>query len=1150
MKSLLVSLLIFTCSITAAQNTLDLLQTTMDLFGKEDYRNTIPAAEKAIAAVKKDFGEQSPFISGLTMFIAVSHLRLYELDKAEVFFLKQKDLLAATTGKKDLSYISCLNSLGFLHREKGEFKKSEACYQEILSIAQAAYGVKDTAYAKGQNNLASLYQYMGQFDKAEQLFTQAAQLFKQAAGDRSTGYLSAQNNLATLYQEMGLYQKANPIFIGVANIRRSVLGDLHSDYAQSLNNLANNYTSLGNYTEAEKNYRLSVDVYKKTVGIMHADYATAINNLGELYMTTGEYDKARQYYSESQEIRKKARGSDHPDYALSLNNFGTLYQKTGQYDLAEKNFLEAKSILEKNPGKNHPDYVTELNNLAGLYQSLGQYAKAEPLYIEARDIRKNVLGEKHPRYAMSLNNLGTLYQEMGQYEKAEQLYIAAGDTWKTELGTNHPDYALNLTNLASLYEATENYSKAESVYLQAANIRKKVFGENHFDYAMTLNNLASLYATKKQFDKARQLLLQAAAIWKKTVGEKHSVYSTSLNNLAAVYRKSKTNYPEAEKLYLQAIQIRKNSLGAEHPFTAESQADLALLYLQMGQYKKAEPLLVQSNSTLQKNIASVFAILSEEEKANFLSYNISSIDINNSLLFNNPASGKTFAANSLGLLLGYKSMSLAATRHMLESVRNSNDTALKRMLQTWITDKKTLSRQYSLPPEYRSANLKTIEAETESLEKEITRRSASFKHQQGSLLVTMKDIQKKLDNDEAAIEFLHFKLYRQGRTDSTIYAAYIIRKNDSIPVFVPLCEMQQLKSLFDSAGQTATTMVSSFYRGLEIKASAASLGKSLYKIVWQPLEPYLGGIKKIAYSPAGKLYSVAFHALQADSGLLMDKYKMQQYTSTRQIAFRSNQKEINNPGEMVLFGDAEFSMDSLQLSRLRKGNNQASVSAPSVFRNESLWQALPGTGTEINKIRQLFEQNKIKVRVFAKTSASEENLKLLNNSLVKEVHIATHGFFLPDKTDEQEKPVAGNNYRRTEDPLMRSGLILSGGNYVWSGKAPINGIEDGIVTAYEISQLNLMNTELIVLSACETALGDVKGSEGVFGLQRAFKMAGVKKMIVSLWQVPDKETAELMTAFYTYWLKGKNVNDAFYEAQTDMRRKYSPFYWAAFVLVE
>ena len=1151
MKSLLVSLLFLLSTALSGQSTLDLLQTTMDLFNKEDYRNTIPAAEKAIAAVRRDFGDQSPFISGLTMFMAISHLKLYQLDKAEFYLLRQKEQLLATTGKNDLSYLTCLNSLGLVYREMGNFKKSESSYQEILSITQAAFGTKDTTYGKALNNLASLYQHMGQYGKAEQMFIQAAQVMKQATGERSPGYLTSQNNLATLYQHMGLYQKATPVFTSVANERKALLGEMHPDYAQSLNNLANNFSSLGNYKEAEKYFRQAIAIYSKTVGKMHAEYATAINNLGELYLQTGEYDKAKQLYTESLEIRKKLVGTVHPDYALSLNNFGTLYQQTGQYDLAEKYLLEAKSIVEKNPGKNHPDYVTQLNNLAALYQSLGQYTKAEPLYLEAKDIRKTLLGDKHSRYAMSLNNLATLYQEMGQYAKAEQLYLASGNIWKNEMGVNHPDYALSLNNLASLYEATKNYSKAEALYLQAADIRKRVLGENHFDYAMTLNNLASLYASQKQYDKANQLLIQAGNTWKKTVGENHSAYSTNLNNLAAVYRRSKTNYPESERLYLEAINLRKRTLGTGHPLTAESQADLALLYIQMGQFAKAEPLLVQSNSVLQKNIAETFSILSEEEKANFLSYNIFSMDVSNSLLFNNPGSVKSFSKSSLELLLGYKSMSLTATKNMLELARNSKDTALKRMLQTWITQKKMLSKQYSLPAEYRINNLKSAEAESESLEKEITRRSVSFKDQQQSLHITMKEIQQNLAIDEAAVEFLHFKLYRQGKTDSSIYAAYLIRKSDSIPVFVPLCEKQQLKKLFDSAGKTATTMVSSFYRGLELKTSTASLGKSLYTLIWQPLEPYFKGIRKIAYSPAGKLYSVAFHALQADSGLLlMDKYRMQQYTSTRQIAFRNNARENERPGEIVLFGDAEFSMDSLQLTRLQKGNNLSSAVTTSEFQGESLWPGLPGTGTEIARIKELFDQHKIKARAYTKVSASEENLKALNNSAAKEIHIATHGFFLPEKNNKEEKITGSNLYKRNEDPLLRSGLILSGGNYAWSGKNPINGIEDGVVTAYEISQLNLMNTELVVLSACETALGDVKGSEGVFGLQRAFKMAGIKKMIVSLWQVPDKETAELMSAFYSYWLKGKNVNDAFYQAQTDMRKKYPPFYWAAFVLVE
>ena len=414
----------------------------------------------------------------------------------------------------------------------------------------------------------------------------------------------------------------------------------------------------------------------------------------------------------------------------------------------------------------------------------------------------------------------------------------------------------------------------------------------------------------------------------------------------------------------------------------------------------------------------------------------------------------------------------------------------------------------------------------------------------------MREVQTNMAEDEAAIEFLHFKLYRNGKTDSSIYAAYLFRKYDSVPAFVPLCEKQALKKLFDSAGNSTTKMVSSFYRGIEIKNTSSLLGQSLYKLIWAPLEPHLKGIKKIAYSPSGKLYAIAFHALMADSNtLLMDKYQLQQYTSTRQIAFRTETK-TSPPGDIVLFGDADFSMDSLQLTRLRKDNTVSVPVTHSVFQSTSTWPGLPGTGAEVNNIKQLFDQNKVKARVFTKVNASEENLKAISNTGYKEIHIATHGFFLPAPEDNKTASISEGEYRKAEDPLMRSGLILAGGNYVWSGKAPIVGVEDGVVTAYEISQLNLSNAELVVLSACETALGDVKGSEGVFGLQRAFKMAGVKKMIVSLWQVPDKETAELMTAFYTSWLKGKNVNDAFYQAQADMRKKYSPFYWAAFVLVE
>jgi CHAT domain-containing protein len=579
----------------------------------------------------------------------------------------------------------------------------------------------------------------------------------------------------------------------------------------------------------------------------------------------------------------------------------------------------------------------------------------------------------------------------------------------------------------------------------------------------------------------------------------------------------------------------------------------------MKEYKKAEPLFLSSSNTLLQNIASTFSILSEKEKGNYLEYNREIIDCNNSFLYTGPAASAAIAENNYNLELGFKSLSLADTRNMLEQVRNSKDTAVKRIFNQWVAAKKALAKQYAAPSSGKTIDLKTIEAETENLEKELNRRSAVFSSQQKTLRVTMQDVQKGLADDEAAVEFIKFKLYNNKWTDSVMYAAYVLRKNDKAPQFIPLCEKKQLQKLFDSAGTTASTLVKNFYRGMDIKSKGAKLGTDLYKLIWEPLEPFLKGVKKISYSPAGKLYGVAFHALPVDSStILMDKYQLQQYTSTRQISLRTQAAERVKPGSIVLFGDAMFTMDSLQLVKQRKNNINAEVSSASTYTsktrgNESgVWVSLPGTADEIKQIGQLFEQNKIGTQSFVQALASEDNFKSLSGKGQEIIHVATHGFFLPElKKKERASGISqGNVYSLAEDPLMRSGLVLAGGNYAWSGKKPVDGVEDGIATAYEISQLNLSNTELLVLSACETALGDIKGSEGVFGLQRGFKMAGVKKMIVSLWQVPDKETAELMTTFYTYWLKGKTVNESFYQAQADMRKKYTPFYWAAFVLVE
>jgi CHAT domain-containing protein len=842
-----------------------------------------------------------------------------------------------------------------------------------------------------------------------------------------------------------------------------------------------------------------------------------------------------------------------------LNDSLLYYYKNGEYEKGIGHGQKALIVSKKEFGDGHQSYALSLNNLAGLYQRMGLYVKAEPLYLESLDFRKRTFGSASEAYAMGLNNLAGLYQRMGQYTKAESLYIEATAIRKKALSEAHPNYAASLNNLATLYLSMGQYGKAETLLRQATEIRKKVFGETHPEYAFSLSNLAIMFEELDKYQEAEPLYIKAIEIFKTAFGENHPNYAAGLKNLAGLYQHM-DQYQKAEAMYLEVIRIEKETLGETHPDYAVSLNNLAELYQHMGKQVKAETLLLQNSRVILKNLLNNFVILSASEKQTYLNNTLLLLETNNSFLYTYKKASASIVENNFNQQLIFKSMVLEDSKNILGAAQKSKDTVVQRLLKDWKANKNELARQYSLPIADRRTDLKTIETTTENLEKELNRQSAAFRSQQQAVLVSMKEIQKKLQQDEVAIEFVRFRLYDKKWTDSIIYAAYILKKNDPVPFFIPLCEEEKLQKIFDMAGTEATSMVSKFYRGAggESTENAGVLGTELYKLTWAPLEPYLKGVKTISYSPAGKLYSLAFHALPVDSTtLLMDKYELRQYTSTREIALRKNTITKSALTSAVLFGDPVFSLDSLQLARQKQPANQQKTAlniSPIITgsTSDSLWMQLPGTALEIKKLGQLFNTNKVPAKSYTQLSASEEQLKQLDGHSPPLLHIATHGFFLPDSATKKKEKGAQveNTYTLASDPLLRSGLVLTGGNYAWSGKTPFEGVEDGIVTAYEISQLDLSGTELVVLSACETALGDIKGSEGVFGLQRAFKMAGVKKMIVSLWQVPDKETAKLMTSFYDNLIKGRTIEDAFSLAQTEMREKYSAFYWAAFVLIE
>ena len=581
-----------------------------------------------------------------------------------------------------------------------------------------------------------------------------------------------------------------------------------------------------------------------------------------------------------------------------------------------------------------------------------------------------------------------------------------------------------------------------------------------------------------------------------------------------------------------------------------------MLNITLGHSKEGKEILAKANNTELKNISQTYSTLSENEKISYLQKESFQFDYLPSISLLQriiqPEIQKQIYANELVL----KGMVLEDQQKILSNIRKSNDTSVLELYNQWSFNKAFLGKQFLLPISKRVSYLDSLEEATNQLEQQLSRISASFRNQQRDEAITTTDISNKLTNGEAAIEFIKFQLYNKRWTDSTIYAALLLLPGDSIPKFVPLFDERKLQYLLQNA------TISQFYPAAN-NSSEFSLAKrkSLYDLVWKPLEKYLTGVNTIYYSPTGLLHRIAFNALSYDtSHLLIDKYKLNQVLSTRSVVLPTYTFQ---PSSVSLWGNIQYdfqrNVTDSQLYATARGLDTI-TSTFNFYASDTrgsrgtTFSKLPGTKSEMDSINTVCINAGIQIVNVSDTVATEEAFKALDGKSPQILHLATHGFFLPVKESKSKTgsntSSAENVFSVQQNPMFRSGLVLAGANSTWKGEIIPGRKEDGILTAYEIAQMDLSRTDLVVLSACNTALGDLKGNEGVIGLQRAFKLAGVKQMILSLWNVPDQQTVELMTMFYRNLINHESTKEALRNAQLKMKEKYPPYYWAAFVVVE
>lgn len=958
-------------------------------------------------------------------------------------------------------------------------------------------------------------------------------------------YATSLINLVSYNVSLGKFDEAVRLAIIEAKIRGKVFGKATPIYIESLKNLIEYHTRLEEYNEAIRLAEEVTKVLKQPLDPKDSYYyVLSLNHLANYNFKLGCYTDAVQLQTEAVEISKRSFGSENINYAISLGNLALYNSKQGNDTKAIEIETETMNIFRKILGTNHPDYALSLNNLALYNAGCGNYVEAIRLGTEASEILKRVIGTNNLNYSTSLSNLALCNSKLGNYSEAIRLGTETMEILKSVLGTETPEYATCLDNLATYQSGYGNCDEAIRLGAEAMEIRKRVLGTNHPDYATSLNNLATFNADHGCLATAIKLKKEAIEISEKVLGVEHPSYATALSNLAGFYS-SIGNYVEAIRLDTEVVEIRKRVLGTEHPDFAMALSNLADSYSKLGNYEKAFNYIAQqiecSHDYILKNLGelssnyqkSLWTTQFSHAYLNILPNLVSHYMIKESIseLYNKTC-------------LFAKGILLNTGIEMRKLILESNDSSLIHKYTALLSNINIYNKLIENPIKERFMNSDSLNNVIQKQEMELARESKAYGDHTRNLIISWKDVQQNLEDNDIAIEFLDFP---QLGTRNTMYVALTLKKGYDTPHMVTLFEKNQLKAILEDNYYTNT---------------------DLYNLVWKSLEEELKGTKNIYFAPSGELHRIGIEYLPiSKTKNICDVYTLQRLSSIRQLAVIRDETEGNNA---ILYGGINYdeksnatSIDSVCTKEvvLRSAFNRANVDSMSL---RSSFEYLEGTKREADMIAEDMKQHHVSYIYYNGINGTEESFKKLDGTKPKLMHIATHGFYLTEVETEKSKfarPQMGmmtneRLVRPVEDkPMTRSGLLFSGCNHAIHHEQIPDGEEDGILTAQEISTLDLRGLELVVLSACQTGLGDIISGEGVFGLQRGFKKAGAKTILMSLSKVDDEATRILMVEFYRNLMNGKTKHRSLRDAQKYLRSvdngKYDdPKNWASFIMLD
>lgn len=1022
------------------------------------------------------------------------------------------------------NYKTTVRTLEFLADMSVQVKRYnnvENYLNQIIEIKKELYGENTTEYHLSRLKLAMFYvDYTNKLEEAKKIFEESyVNMVSKEIKLQHKDRLPILYSLAKLYDLTDNYAQASSILKEAGDAARERFRKGEPDYAVALTLIAQLEIKLGNYESAGKNIDDAISALedKRKDDLHVAKYIHAIETQARLYGIKGMFDEAAANLKESSKRIRKADVVIEDELSTAAE-LSTVLIQLGKYSDTDRLLTELISQNETLFGTSSIRLIEPLVNRGKIQLAKGEYTEAEKTAQRVNQIAIKTYTENSTKTALTQRLLSDIYYTLGDYDKAEANIKKAITSQEKQFSRKHVEVAKSLSQLALIkFYKGDDKKEVEKMMLEARDIVGDKLGKENPLYADILKNLAVVYISEKKYDLAFNSLTIAEAIWRAKTGSKNNINAASIYTLTGdVYYQLK-NYKKADEFYSKSKKLYKDYFSDKHPEYVKVLSKLSKVYYMQKDYKGAKASIEESLNNYEGFIKTYFPALSEREKAKYWNTIKGDFEFYNTLALGQLEDFRDLAGKVYNYQLLTKALLLSSSIKIRERILNSKDENLKSQYNDWIAKKELMTLALSMSPEQLIENEidpNALAQEVERLEKDLSQKSELFGQAFENKRIAYEDVIKSLKPNEVAIEMVRYRYFNHSLTDSVIYAALYV-KND----------FKRPKAIVIGNGHNLETRNFRYYRN----AIQGKVNDEIsYAAFWAPIHKEIGQASTIYLSADGVYNQINLEAIPTPDGkYILDNSNIVLVSNTKDIYLRKITTRDAAQNTAAMFGNPSFYMTA---------SADANVSQ------------LPGTEKEISQIDFLLKQKGWNTKVYIEKSATEETIKELNSERI--VQVATHGFYKTTEDIPLESEMEANEAQLTKNPLMRSGLLLKGaGDLLDKTKFNYNS-ENGILTAYEAMNLNLDKTDLVVLSACETGLGQLEQGEGVYGLQRAFLVAGAKVLIMSMFKVDDAATQKLMLKFYQKWMNSGNLRQSFIDAKKELRTEYpEPIYWGAFMMI-